>query len=43
MEIDAAVVEEEGGSFDIESVELESPQDDEVLVRVVGPASVTPT
>ncbi|WP_339102242.1 NAD(P)-dependent alcohol dehydrogenase [Haloterrigena salinisoli] len=36
MEIDAAVVEEEGGSFDIESVELESPQDDEVLVRVVG-------
>ncbi|ELZ19754.1 aryl-alcohol dehydrogenase [Haloterrigena salina JCM 13891] len=36
MEIDAAVVEEESGSFDIETVELESPQAGEVLVRVVG-------
>ena len=36
MEIDAAVVDEEGGTFDIETVELESPQEGEVLVRIVG-------
>lgn len=36
MEIDAAVVSEEGGSFDIETVDLEDPQDEEVLVRIVG-------
>ncbi|MDJ1433862.1 NAD(P)-dependent alcohol dehydrogenase [Halostagnicola sp. A-GB9-2] len=36
MQIDAAVVNEEGGAFDIEGVELEEPQDNEVLVRIVG-------
>ncbi|SEW16552.1 NAD(P)-dependent alcohol dehydrogenase [Natrinema salifodinae] len=36
MEIEAAVVNEEGGSFDIETVDLEDPQGNEVLVRVVG-------
>ncbi|QSX00152.1 NAD(P)-dependent alcohol dehydrogenase [Haloterrigena alkaliphila] len=36
MEIEAAVVEEEGGAFDIETVELEEPRANEVLVRVVG-------
>jgi aryl-alcohol dehydrogenase len=36
MEIEAAVVNEEGGPFRIESVELEAPQANEVLVRVVG-------
>ena len=37
MEVQAAVVHEEGGSFEIEAVDLEEPQSDEVLVRVVGP------
>ncbi|WP_336021548.1 NAD(P)-dependent alcohol dehydrogenase [Halobellus salinisoli] len=36
MEIKAAVVNEEGGPFTIESVELSEPQANEVLVRVVG-------
>ncbi|WP_348533570.1 NAD(P)-dependent alcohol dehydrogenase [Haloarcula laminariae] len=36
MDIQAAIVREEGGSFEIENVELEEPQPDEVLVRVVG-------
>jgi aryl-alcohol dehydrogenase len=36
MQIQAAVVEEEGGPFTIEDVELEEPQGAEVLVRVVG-------
>jgi aryl-alcohol dehydrogenase len=36
MEIDAAVVNEEGGPFTIETVELDDPQANEVLVRVVG-------
>ncbi|KDE59438.1 alcohol dehydrogenase [Halostagnicola sp. A56] len=36
MQIDAAVVEQEGGAFEIESVELEEPQDNEVRVRIVG-------
>jgi len=36
MEIEAAVINEEGGAFEIEAVELEEPQADEVLVRVVG-------
>ena len=36
MDAKAAVVREEGGSFDIEDVELEEPRPDEVLVRVVG-------
>ncbi|RDI72648.1 NAD(P)-dependent alcohol dehydrogenase [Halopelagius longus] len=36
MEIEAAVVEEEGGPFDIETVELDDPQANEVVVRVVG-------
>ncbi|QLG63889.1 NAD(P)-dependent alcohol dehydrogenase [Halorarum salinum] len=36
MEIEAAVVREEGGPFGIETVELEDPRAEEVLVRVVG-------
>lgn len=36
MEIDAAVINEEGGSFEIETVDLEEPQANEVLVRIVG-------
>lgn len=36
MEIQAAVVHEEGGSFEIEEINLEEPRSDEVLVRVVG-------
>ncbi len=36
MEIDAAVVSEEGGAFEIETVDLEEPQTGEVLVRIVG-------
>ncbi|MFC6763763.1 NAD(P)-dependent alcohol dehydrogenase [Natrinema soli] len=36
MDIQAAVIREEGGSFEIEDVTLEEPQEDEVLVRVVG-------
>jgi aryl-alcohol dehydrogenase len=34
MQIDAAVVREEGGAFEIESVELDEPQSDEVLIDV---------
>ncbi|PSQ23344.1 alcohol dehydrogenase [Halobacteriales archaeon QS_8_65_32] len=36
MEIEAAVVREESGPFEIESLELEEPQAGEVLVRIVG-------
>ncbi|WP_435064617.1 NAD(P)-dependent alcohol dehydrogenase [Halobaculum sp. EA56] len=36
MEIRAAVVEEEGGPFDVQTLELGEPEPDEVLVRVVG-------
>lgn len=36
MEIDAAVVREESGPFEIETLELDDPQPGEVLVRVVG-------
>ena len=36
MEIEAAVIDEEGGPFTIESVELSEPQANEVLVRIVG-------
>lgn len=36
MQIRAAVTNEEGGPFTIETVELDDPQDNEVLVRVVG-------
>lgn len=36
MEIEAAVVDQEGGPFTIEPVELEKPQANEVFVRVVG-------
>lgn len=36
MEIEAAVVREESGPFDIETFELDEPQSEEVLVRVVG-------
>jgi len=36
MEIKAAVVFETGGEFSIERLELSDPNDDEVLVRIVG-------
>ncbi|WP_226008378.1 NAD(P)-dependent alcohol dehydrogenase [Natrinema salinisoli] len=36
MDIQAAVVNEEGASFEIEEVNLDEPRPDEVLVRVVG-------
>ncbi|RBI58374.1 NAD(P)-dependent alcohol dehydrogenase [halophilic archaeon] len=36
MDIKAAVVNEEGGPFTIEDIELDDPQDNEVLVRIVG-------
>jgi len=36
MEIKAAVVFETGGDFSIEKLELSDPNDDEVLVRIVG-------
>ncbi|WP_049985287.1 NAD(P)-dependent alcohol dehydrogenase [Halobellus rufus] len=36
MEIEAAVINEEGGPFTIENVELSEPQANEVLVRIVG-------
>ena len=36
METKAAVVFETGGDFSIEQVELSEPNDDEVLVRIVG-------
>jgi aryl-alcohol dehydrogenase len=36
MEIKAAVVFETGGEFSIEQLELSDPNDDEVLVRIVG-------
>lgn len=36
MEIDAAVVREEGGPFQIETVTLDDPRDDEVRVRIAG-------
>jgi len=36
MDIEAAVVSTSGGSFEIERLTLESPRDDEVLVRIAG-------
>jgi len=36
MEVKAAVVFETGGDFSIEQLELSDPNDDEVLVRIVG-------
>lgn len=36
MQIEAAVVREEGGPFTVEQVELEEPREGEGLVRVVG-------
>lgn len=36
MEIDAAVVREEGGPFELETLELDGPRADEVLVELVG-------
>jgi aryl-alcohol dehydrogenase len=35
--IKAAVVREKGGPFSIETLTLEGPRQDEVLVEVVGP------
>jgi len=36
MEIQAAVVRQTGGEFAVETLELEQPREDEVLVRIVG-------
>jgi aryl-alcohol dehydrogenase len=36
MKIQAAMVRDKGGKFEIETMELEEPRDDEVLVRVAG-------
>lgn len=36
MKIEAAVVREEGGAFDIESLQLGEPQPDEVVVKIAG-------
>lgn len=36
MEIDAAVINEKSGPFTIETLELEEPQDGEILIRVVA-------
>jgi aryl-alcohol dehydrogenase len=36
MRVQAAVIEEKGGSFGIVELELEEPRADEVLVRIVG-------
>jgi len=36
MEIKAAVVYEQSGKFSIEQLQLSEPNDDEVLVRIVG-------
>jgi aryl-alcohol dehydrogenase len=36
MEIKAAVIQETGGDFSIEQLELSDPRDDEVLVKIVG-------
>jgi aryl-alcohol dehydrogenase len=36
VQIEAAVVREEGGPFTIETVDLESPQPDELVVDIVG-------
>ncbi|MEQ8743675.1 NAD(P)-dependent alcohol dehydrogenase [Parasphingorhabdus sp.] len=36
MKIQAAIVAENGGAFNIRDVEVESPRDDEVLVKIVG-------
>jgi aryl-alcohol dehydrogenase len=36
MEIKAAVIRETGGDFSIEQLELSDPNDDEVVVRIVG-------
>jgi len=36
MEIKAAVVFEKSGKFSIEPLEMSDPNDDEVLVRIIG-------
>ncbi|MFC7199679.1 NAD(P)-dependent alcohol dehydrogenase [Halospeciosus flavus] len=36
MEIDAAVINEEGGAFEVETLEIDDPRPNEVLVRVAG-------
>ena len=36
METKAAVVYEQSGKFNIEQLDLSDPNDDEVLVRIVG-------
>ena len=36
MQIRAALVRERGAAFSVESVDLDEPRDDEVLVRIVA-------
>jgi aryl-alcohol dehydrogenase len=36
MKIEAAVVRKEGGAFDIESLQLGEPQQDEIIVKIAG-------
>jgi aryl-alcohol dehydrogenase len=36
MQVRAAVVNEPGGAFELENLEMSEPRDDEVLVRIVG-------
>jgi aryl-alcohol dehydrogenase len=36
MEIEAAIIHETGGAFELETVELTGPRADEVLVEIVG-------
>ena len=36
MKINAAVINEKSGSFEIQELDLEDPRADEVLIRIVG-------
>jgi aryl-alcohol dehydrogenase len=36
MKIEAAVINKEGGAFEIEALELATPKDDEVVVKIAG-------
>ena len=36
MKIQAAVIREQSGSFDLTELDLAEPKDDEVLVKIVG-------
>ena len=43
MQVTAAVVREPEGAFRLETLELDAPRPDEVLVKIAVPASATPT